>query len=188
MLSLDEAAAAMRAAMRETIRRNSTWYLIQAALMVIAGVAAILAPLVASTFLVVFLGWTLVAVGAVQLMGLIGADKVPHFWLQLVSVILAMIIGFLFLRDPAAGIETLGLLLIVFLMVQGMARVVFSLTIRPLPNWGFVLASGMLGILLSLFLIANPVLSVVVLGLLIGFQLLGEGLALGYLAWHARKG
>ena len=38
----------------------------------------------------------------------------PHFWLQLISVILAILIGFLFLRDPAQGMMTLALLLIVF--------------------------------------------------------------------------
>jgi hypothetical protein len=32
----------------------------------------------------------------------------------------------------------LALLLIVFFMVEGFAKIVFSLTIRPLPNWGWV--------------------------------------------------
>ena len=38
----------------------------------------------------------------------------PHFWLQLISLILAVLIGCLFLRDPAQGLVTIALLLIVF--------------------------------------------------------------------------
>jgi hypothetical protein len=66
----------------------------------------------------------------------------------------------------------LALLLIVFFMVEGFAKVVFSLTIRPLPNWGWVLASGIVGILLSFYLLANlTTMAVWLLGVLVGIQL-----------------
>ena len=64
----------------------------------------------------------------------------PNFWLQLVSAALSIIVGVLFLRRPGEAAVTLALLLIVFFMVEGFAKIVFSLTIRPLPNWGWVLA------------------------------------------------
>jgi hypothetical protein len=73
----------------------------------------------------------------------------PLFWLQLISIGLAMLIGFFFLRDPAQGLTTITLLLIVFFMMEGISKVV---TIRPFPNWGGVLASGLVGIVLSLIL------------------------------------
>ena len=80
-----------------------------------------------------------------QGLSLIGARHVPHFWLQLISVILAVLIGCLFLRDPAQGLMTIALLLIVFFMIEGISKVVFAPTIRPFPNWGWVLASGWWG-------------------------------------------
>jgi uncharacterized membrane protein HdeD (DUF308 family) len=85
----------------------------------------------------------------VQGISLIGAQNVPHFWLQLVSVVLSVIVGVLFLRHPGEGLLTLTLLLIVFFMVEGMSKIIFALTIRPFPNWGWVLVSGVIGILLS---------------------------------------
>ena len=112
----------------------------------------------------------------------------PHFWLQLVSVVLFILVGSLFLRNPGEGLLTLTLLLIVFFMVEGISKVIFALTIRPFPNWGWVLASGIVGILLAFYLWASiPVSAVWVLGVLLGIELICEGAALGHLAWQARK-
>ncbi len=186
-LSLDAASSAMREALQETVRKNSLLFLLQAALMVVAGLVAFVYPLYSSVALAAFLGWMLIFAGVVQVISLIGATKVPHFWLQLVSAVLSVIIGFLFVRNPGVAVGTLALLLIVFFMVEGMSKVVFSLTVRPLANWGWVLASGVLGVLIALYLLSNPTLSLVMLGLFIGVQLISEGVAIGSMAWQARK-
>ena len=138
-MSVEAAAQALREATQATVRRYSTWYLIQGVLMVIAGIVAFLYPFVSSAALVLFLGWILIISGIVQGISLIGAQNVPNFWLQLVSAVLSIIVGVLFLRRPGEAVVTLALLLIVFFMVEGFAKIVFSLTIRPLPNWGWVL-------------------------------------------------
>jgi uncharacterized membrane protein HdeD (DUF308 family) len=89
---------------------------------------------------------------------------------------------------PGAGLLTLTLLLIVFFMVEGISKVIFSLTIRPFPNWGWVFGSGIVGILLAFYLWANtPVAAIWVLGVLLGIELICEGAALGRLAWQARN-
>lgn len=181
--SLEEASAAMAAAVRHTVRKHRLWYGLQGVLMVLAGLVAIFYPLASSVAVTVFLGWLLILVGVFQAIGLVGAGRVPHFWLQLVSVLLCILIGFLFVRNPAIGVSTLSLLMIIFFAAEGMAKVVFSLTIRPLPKWGWVLLSGILGLILSAFLLASPVTAIWVLGLLIGIQLAGEGAALAAMAW-----
>lgn len=43
-IPLDAAAAALREAMRETVKRYSLWYLLQGVLMVVAGVLALVYP------------------------------------------------------------------------------------------------------------------------------------------------
>ena len=89
-MSLEAAAGAMREAMRETVKRHSLWYLIQGALMVLGGVLALVYPIVSSVAVVLFLGWVLIISGVVQGISLIGAQHVPHFWLQLISVVLSV--------------------------------------------------------------------------------------------------
>ena len=99
-----------------------------------------------------------------------------------------MLIGFLFLRDPAQGLATITLLLIVFFMIEGISKVVFALTIRPFPNWGWVLARGLVGIVLALILWANlPVTALWLIGVLLGLQLISVGAAIAYLAWQVRQ-
>ena len=127
--------------MRQTIKRYSLWYLIEGVLLVVAGIMAVIYPVVSSLSVVVLLGWLLIISGVLQGISLIGAGQVPHFWLQLISVILAVLVGLLFLRDPAQGLLTITLLLIIFFMIEGISKVIFSLTIRPFPNWGCLAAN-----------------------------------------------
>jgi uncharacterized membrane protein HdeD (DUF308 family) len=188
MMSLEAAAQVMREAMRETVKRHSLWYLVQSGLMIIAGILALAYPAVSSVAVVFFLGWLLIFAGILQGISLIGTRHVPHFWLQLISVVLFVIVGVIFLRHPGESLLTLTLLLIVLFMVEGISKVIFALTIRPLPNWGWVLASGIIAILLAFFLWASiPVTAVWLIGVLLGIELISEGVALGYLAWQVRK-
>lgn len=186
-MSLAAAAEVFREAMRETVKRYSSWYLVEGVLLIIAGILAIIYPAVSSAAVVVLLGWLLIISGVVQAIGLIGTRYVPHFWLELISVILALLVGFLLLRDPAQGMLTVTLLLIIFFMMEGISKIVFALTIRPFPNWGWVLASGVLGIVLALILWANlPVTAIWLIGFLLGINLISVGASIAYLAWQVR--
>ena len=188
-MTLEAAAQAMREAMRETVKRHSLWYLVQGDLMILAGILALVYPVVSSFAVVLFLGWLLIISGVVQGISLFDARKVPHFWLQLVSVVLSVIVGVLLIRHRGEGLLALTLLLLVYFMIEGISKVIFSLTIRPFPNWGWVLASGVVGILVALYLWASlPVTAIWLLGVLLGIQLICEGAALGYLAWKVRAG
>ncbi|MGD8430031.1 MAG: HdeD family acid-resistance protein [Ectothiorhodospiraceae bacterium] len=188
-MTLDAAAEAMRDAMRDTVRRHSVWFLIQGGLMVIGGVLALIYPVISSLAVASLMGWVLIISGLAQGVSLMGARNVPHFWIQLISVVLSVMIGWLFLLHPREGVATLALLLIVFLMVEGMSKVVFALTIRPFPNWHWLLASGVLGVALSILLLSLlPTSAIWLLGLLLGVQLVSEGLAIVYLARQARVG
>jgi uncharacterized membrane protein HdeD (DUF308 family) len=187
-ISVETASQVIREAMREKVKRHSFWYLLQSALMILGGILALVFPVISSVAIVVFLGWLLIFSGALQAFSLIDVRHVPHFWLQLVSVVLSVLVGILFLRNPGAGLLTLTLLLIVFFMVEGISKIIFSLTIRPFPNWGRVFASGVVGILLAFYLWANtPVTAIWLLGVLLGIELISEGAALGHMAWQARK-
>ncbi len=139
-----------------------------------------------------------------QGIGLIGAQQVPGFWLQLISVVLSVIVGFFFLSIPGEGLLTLTPpcavfpkrrsrrrggrgLLVVFFLIEGMSKVIFALMIRPLPNWSWLLASRVVGVVLAFILWSSmPVAAVWLLAVLLGVQLIAEGVALGYLAWRVR--
>jgi uncharacterized membrane protein HdeD (DUF308 family) len=188
MMSLDVAAQVMREEMRRTVKRYSLWYLVQGGLMILAGILALVYPAISSVAVVFFIGWLLIFSGIFQGISLIGARHVPHFWLQLISVALFIVVGALFLRNPGESLLTLTLLLIVFFLIEGISKVIFALTIRPFPNWGWVLLSGIVGIVLAFYLWASiPVSAAWLLGVLLGIELICEGAAISHLAWQVRK-
>jgi len=187
-MSLDAAAAAMRDEMRDTVRRNSLLYLLQGILMVVTGLLALIYPSLASVAIVRLLGWLLIISGILQGIGLIGAGEVPYFWMQLLSAVLAIVIGVLLLRHTDAGLLLFSVLFLIYFMIEGMVKTIFAFIIRPFPNWGWVLASGLLGIVIALYLWANlSTVSDWMLGVLLGVFLLVEGTALSSLAWRVRQ-
>ena len=175
-----------RGAFDESVRRHSFWFLLQGVLLVAAGVIAFVYPLATTVAVTLLLGWMMIFSGAVQAITLIATSKVPHFWLQLVSAVLWIVTGFLFVRNPAVAVGTLALLLVFFFMVEGIAKIVLALTVRPLANWGWVLVSGIIGVAILVFLMMNPALSLLALGIFIGIQLISEGVAIFWLAWAQR--
>ena len=177
---------AARRAIQDAIAKHRFLFLIQAVFMIVAGAVAIVYPLVTTFAVSLFLGWILVASGIFQAIGLFAAGRSPNFWLSLISAALAIVVGVILLRNPALAAGTLALFLVVYFIVEGVAKIAFSLTVRPLQNWGLVLLSGILGLAIGVYLMLNPVLTVWVLGLLVGFHLLAEGLALVWLVWKSR--
>src|SRR5690606_33815828 len=153
-ITISQAAAVLRQAMRDTMRRRSLIYLVHGAVLVVAGIAAIVSPLFAALGLIALLGWLLVAVGISEAVGLFGARHVPYFWLQAVSAVLAVAVGWGLIVWPEAGLIATALLMVVFLTVQGIGRVVFGLMLRPMEDWGWLVASGVLGVVLGVLLAA----------------------------------
>lgn len=187
-ITVNEASAVLREAVRNTIRKRSLLFLIQGGVMVVAGFLALIYPAFASTGVTVLLGWLLVLSGLVQVLSLVGATQVPYFWMRIISVGLQMVVGLLLIFNPEAAIATITLLMLVLFLVGGIAQVVFAVMIRPMQDWGWILAAGAVAILCAVVLIGN--LSNTehwLLGMLLGIELISEGAAQGYLAWRLRK-
>ena len=89
--------------MRDTVRKRSLLFLIQGGVTVAAGVLALVFPAFASTGVLTLLGWLLILSGAVQVVSLIGATQVPYFWMELVTIALEVLVGYLLISNPSAG-------------------------------------------------------------------------------------
>ena len=165
-ISMDAAAELYRQAMREGVRRFSLLYLAQAGLLVLAGLLSIISPIFSAEAVIGAIGWLLVASGVLQGIGLIPARHTPYVWLIL----------------------AFGLLLVVFFMIEGLSKVVWALTIRPIVGWLWVLLSGVLGVVLSIILIINlETTAPWLIAIFVGLQLIAIGAAIGYLAWSIRQ-
>lgn len=187
-MDINAAGAVYREAVRASVKRHWGLYMLEAVVLIGAGLAAIIFPVFSSAMFVILLGWLLILSGVAQAFGLVGTRGTPGIWLQAVSVVLAIWVGVLLLRHVGEGMLVISLLLIVFFMMEGVSKIVFALTIRPLPNWGWVLASGVIGVALSIMLWSSmPVTAVWLIGLLLGINLITVGASLGHMAWALRK-
>jgi uncharacterized membrane protein HdeD (DUF308 family) len=171
----------------EALSRNWGWLLALGILMIILGVFAIAAPQVATIAVQLTLGWILVISGVAEGIHAFMARGWRGFLLELLSAILYLVVGVLLLTNPLKGALALTILLAGFLIVEGVFKIVTALRVREHRGWGWLLASGIISVILGLMIWAEwPASGLWVIGLLVGIQLVFTGWALVMLSLAAR--
>jgi uncharacterized membrane protein HdeD (DUF308 family) len=171
----------------EALSRNWGWLLAFGILMIILGVFAIGAPVVATIAVQFALGWILVIGGVAEGIHAFMAKGWRGFLFELLSAILYLVVGVLLLVNPVGGALALTVVLAVFLIVEGIFKIVMALRVRDHGGWGWLLASGILSLGLGFLIWAEwPASGLWIIGLLVGIQLLFTGWSLVMLALAAR--
>lgn len=174
---------------RRTVKDHWRLFLLQGVVLVLAGLAAIVVPQIASIAAAIFIGWLLIISGAVRLVALYGARRAAGFWGQLIVAALMVVLGALLLVRPIAAAVTLTLVLTIYFIAHGIASFVFAYAIRAdTDRWPWLLLSGLVDLALAGIIIAGwPGTATWVLGLLAGVDLLITGVVLVYAALGARR-
>jgi uncharacterized membrane protein HdeD (DUF308 family) len=156
----------MPAEIREALAKN--WKLLMAGgiLSVVLGAIAIILPLV----------------GAVAYVAeAISRGTTGHrIWSAIVAVVY-VIAGVWILINPIEGTITLTIVLIVFFLAMGVMRVIAGIGMRRAgePNSGWIIVNGVLSVAIALLVWADfPSSAAWAIGLLVGIQLLFDGMAL----------
>ena len=171
------------------IRRHWVLFLIEGIVLVILGILALLAPMIASVAATVFFGWLLLLSGIVGLFTTFRARQAPGFWWSLLSAVIGIVAGVFLIGWPLLGTLSLTAVLIAFLFAEGLVTIMYALEHRGALSgrWGWMLASGILDVGLgALLLIGLPGTALWALGLLLGINLIFGGWALIFMAIHAR--
>src|SRR5215471_5836175 len=170
-----------RGNVRSAVRRHWVLFLIPGVVMVILGLMAAAAPVVATLVVDTFAGWMFLTGGFVGLAALFTTRNVPGFVWTLISVVLAILIGAFLVWRPVAGLVTLTIALAIFFAVHGVVQILTSLAHRRLfaRSWPWMAISGVADLVIAGIIIAGWPGSVAwALGLLIGISLFMSGLAL----------
>jgi uncharacterized membrane protein HdeD (DUF308 family) len=171
----------------DALSRNWGWLLALAILMIILGLMAVAAPVYATFALQVLLGWILIIGGIAQGIHAFMAKGWGGFFFELLSALLYLAVGVLLLVNPVEGALALTIVLAAFLIVEGIFKIVMAWRVRGHPRWGWLLASGILSLILGALIWAEwPSSALWVIGLLVGVHLLFTGWALLMLALAAR--
>jgi len=125
--------------------------------------------------------------GVVGLFTTFRGRQLPGFWWSLLSAVIGVIAGVLLLGWPVQGTFSLTSVLIAFLLIEGAVSIFYALEHRAgAPRWGYMLASGIVDLVLGLILFAGlPGTAVWALGLLIGINMIFGGWALILMALSA---
>jgi uncharacterized membrane protein HdeD (DUF308 family) len=182
-------ADALRSELGAAVRRHWMMFLAEGILLIVLGILALIAPAVASIAATVFFGWILLLSGIAGLITTLRARQAPGFVWSLLSALLALVAGAVLLWWPLQGALSLTAVLIAFLLVEGVVSILYAFEHRSglSGRWGWMLASGLIDVLLGAVLLSGlPGTALWALGLLIGINMMFGGWALILMALHAR--
>lgn len=184
-----EPREALQAAVAEAIRQHWKLFLFQGLALMVLGLIAAGVPQVATLAITVLLGTLLLIGGAIRTFTLMTSRRSPgHGW-SLLTAVLVMVLGLVLLIQPLEGVLTLTIVLIALLLIQGITSTVVALEYRRhLRNWGWMLLSGLVDLLLAALIWAGwPASAAWAIGLLVGLSIFFLGLALVMTALAARS-
>lgn len=177
----------MRGAL-ESFGRNWWLFLILGILLVLGGISAILTPIFASLAVTIAVGAALTVGGVFKFLHALRSEGWEGRGWSIISSIIYFIGGLLLLLNPLAGMVSLTLLMIVLIGVDGLIRIILAFRIRQAAGWGWLLAGGIVSLLLAILMtIALPWISLTMLGLLAGIALIFEGSAFIAMSLAVRK-
>ncbi|WP_411968985.1 HdeD family acid-resistance protein [Haloferax sp. YSSS75] len=186
--SADTGMASQHDSMSESLQTSWRWLAIAGAIIGIIGLLAILAPFVTGLSISLLFGLFLIASGVMNFIGVFSARSWGGAIWQILLGGISIGAGVILFVNPVAGLATLTILVIAYLLVSGVVEVVMGLSLRGEPNWFMAVVSGAIGILLAVMLWAGfPASAVWAIGLLFGVNLLVSGSTMVIFAYSARK-
>ncbi len=132
-------------------------FLLYGALALVFGIATLLWPGRSVLALVLAFGVLSLADGIVSLLSIFRKDIALPNWLLVLYALVSIGFGVLAITQPVQMAEAMLWLLAIWLIIAGIARIVFAIQVRKLINGEWLLAlSGLLAILLGVLFLARP--------------------------------
>lgn len=173
--------------MEKSICTNWGWVLAFGIASVVLGTIAIISPFVATLAGVITLGAILIASGTIEFIQVLTGTIPHHRILNIVLGVLTIAAGLLLILHPLQGALSLTLFIAAFLVIVGIAKTVFSLTLEY-KHWVWLLFNGIMSIILGTLIYYQwPVSGLWVIGLFIGIDLIMNGWVLIGIAIRLRS-
>lgn len=170
------------------LRKSWIWMALLAAISIIGGVLALANPFAATLAATLLAGWVFVFLGIMQIIQAFQVRDWSGFLWALAFGIITLVVGAVLLLDPLAGMVSLTILVAFLFLFTGVVKAMLGFSLRPMAGWGWVLASGLVSILLAMMILTNfPASAATVLGILLAIELLSNGVLFLFVALGLRK-
>jgi uncharacterized membrane protein HdeD (DUF308 family) len=169
----------------EWLQNNRNLMLFEGIIFALLGFLAVALPGISTLSAELFIGWLLFFGGIVQLYRAFkGSHEGPGFAGSLLTGFLYLIFGILLVLFPIAGIFSLTILLTLFFIAEGIAKIILGVQLRPDRTWGWFILNGILALIMAFIIWAGwPGTAFWVLGLLVGINMIFFGISLIFLSF-----
>ncbi len=159
------------------IKQFRRYSIVSGILLIIAGILGILLPQLMSLTVSIFIGWLFIFSGLISGYHVIRSYR--KNWVAWFKPVLLLVLGILFLLFPTASIAALGLLLVVYFLLDTFAGFAAAHELKGHKGRIWMILNAILSLILAIiFLIGWPISSIWLVGLFVGISLLMDGIVL----------
>lgn len=154
----------------------ATWSIVLSVLMIVAGMVAIGAPLVAGVAVTTFIAWLLLLSGCLHLVYAWRMGRGGAVWEILLGITYGGI-GLFLIAEPIAGLASLTLAIATYLLIEGVLEFVLSFQLRRTGGAAWLMLDGVITLILAIMIWSTwPSSAMWVVGTLIGISMLFSGI------------
>lgn len=179
-----EMRKAIRREVQRDIARHRGWYIFEGILfLLLAGLIVFLPGLTALTVQVVVAALLIVG-GVFRILQALRTAN-SRWWRGVMGLIYAGV-GATMLIWPTLGLFALIWAIGILLVVEGAFEIVTAFTIKPIKSWGWLLAAGIVSLVLGFFVLTEfPLAGVLYIAIALALSMALYGSSLLALAWNA---
>jgi uncharacterized membrane protein HdeD (DUF308 family) len=165
------------------LRRGRRRLLVAGVLAIVLGIVAIVVPAVASVATAIFIGWILIIAAGLQFADAFAVPDGGRTALRVLLAVLTFAAGLYLVIAPLDGTFTLTVMLVLWFVASGVARIAFGIAERGVPGAGTMMLNGLISLVLGLLVALKlPESADWAIGLLVGVDLLVAGTSLVWLS------
>jgi uncharacterized membrane protein HdeD (DUF308 family) len=154
------------------------WFIVIGVILLCLGFFALIYQFFATVFSVYYIAFLLIFAGITQVVHSFQIKGLDQTALWAIMGILYIVTGVVAIYNPILASSALTLMMAILLLVGGTVQIMGALHNRHIPQWGWLLCSGIITFILGLLVVVEwPSNSVWVLGLFLGLDLIFQGWA-----------
>jgi uncharacterized membrane protein HdeD (DUF308 family) len=172
----------------EGIKENAKLAVISGVVLILAGTFAVLSPLVVGLSITIMVGVSLLIGGIGQCFLALKAGALGRGLLTFVVGALMVVAGVFMMTQPVAGLASITLLLVAYLVAAGLGDLFMALQLRPAEGWSLMLFNGIVTLLLGMMLWRQfPLSGAWAIGVLFGIKMIFSGWALVFIGRNVKQ-
>ena len=170
------------------IKENASVAVTAGVILLIMGVFALVSPFVAGLSVTIMVGILLMIGGVGECFLAFKAGAFGKGLLIFVTGLLMALAGLYMVTQPGAGMMSLTMMLVIYLVVTGVIEVMIAFQARPEEGWGWLLFSAIMTLLLGAMLWQQfPLSGVWAVGVLFGVKMISSGWSLVFIGRSVKK-